>query len=475
LASAARASRIQNGLKRGPSSSDIDSEIDKEHQILENQRQFQNQASNEAKLLIREARSLLVKAIGITQSHDQQSRLLDLVEIFREYTEFGRIRHTSTLLASQVANLENATKRIENQSRHQQATQAKQASQAKTTSGKPTWAKIATQEPQSQSDQDWTIVSYTKSKNQGGKGTSTLTSSGSARDTKKPPSGSSARDTSTKKSMALSRKSTFLLAHIEQASSFSAISTRNLLNTAFRAKGIKGLVISTVSLSSKGNIIVNTTPEFNSDFLVQNEATIKGVLPLVTSVQKGEPWYKVIIHGLPIREFDTDEGMDLVLEEIKTFNKGLEPIGQPYWATSKEKRDSGLQRAGSVVVAFPTEAQANRAIKNRLLIAGISAKVVKYHTISSTAQCTRCAGYGHLDSICKKDPKCLLCGEGHVTENHYCSICKKKGKKCPHVTTKCSNCLSTTHSASSKQCEVYLAIKQATIATTIPIITPINE
>jgi hypothetical protein len=113
-ASAARASRTQNGLKRSPSSSDIDSDIDKEHQILENQRQFQNQASNEAKLLIREARSLLVKAIGITQSHDQQSRLLDLVEIFREYTEFGRIRHTSTLLASQVANLENATKRIEN-------------------------------------------------------------------------------------------------------------------------------------------------------------------------------------------------------------------------------------------------------------------------------------------------------------------------------------------------------------------------
>jgi hypothetical protein len=267
---------------------------------------------------------------------------------------------------------------------------------------------------------------------------------------------------------------------MEQASSFSAISTRNLLNSAFRAKGIKGLVISTVSLSSKGNIIVNTTPEFNSDFLVQNEATIKGVLPLVTSVQKGEPWYKVIIHGLPIREFDTDEGMDLVLEEIKTFNKGLEPIGQPYWATSKEKRDSGLQRAGSVVVAFPTEAQANRAIKNRLLIAGISAKVVKYHTISSTAQCTRCAGYGHLDSICKKDPKCLLCGEGHVTENHYCSICKKKGKKCPHVTTKCSNCLSTTHSASSKLCEVYLAIKQATTttasasATSIPTIN-INE
>ena len=116
-------------------------------------------------------------------------------------------------------------------------------------------------------------------------------------------------------------------------------------------------------------------------------------------------------------------------------------------------------------MAFPTEIQANRAIKNRLLIAGISAKVVKYYTISSTIQYTKYTGYGYLDSICKRESKCLLCGEGHVTENHFCSICKKKGKKCPHVITKCSNCLSTAHSASSKLCEVYLVIKQATTPT----------
>ena len=99
-----------------------------------------------------------------------------------------------------------------------------------------------------------------------------------------------------------------------------------MLNTAFCLKGIKELVISTVSLSLKGNIIVNTTPEFNSDFLVQNEAIIKGVLSLVKKIQKGEHWYKVIIYSLPIRKFDIPKGIELVLEEIKTFNKGLEPI-----------------------------------------------------------------------------------------------------------------------------------------------------
>ena len=52
-ASTARLSRIQNGLKRGPSSSNIDSNIDKEYQNHGNHYQYQNQASNKAKLLIR--------------------------------------------------------------------------------------------------------------------------------------------------------------------------------------------------------------------------------------------------------------------------------------------------------------------------------------------------------------------------------------------------------------------------------------
>jgi hypothetical protein len=36
---------------------------------------------------ILEARDLLVKAIGLTKEYDKQTRLLDLIEIFREYTE----------------------------------------------------------------------------------------------------------------------------------------------------------------------------------------------------------------------------------------------------------------------------------------------------------------------------------------------------------------------------------------------------
>ena len=54
------------------------------------------------------------------------------------------------------------------------------------------------------------------------------------------------------------------------------------------------------------------------------------MLPLVIGLKKGEPWYKVIVHSIPIQEFNTEDGIDLVVSEIKTFNKGLEPIGRLY-------------------------------------------------------------------------------------------------------------------------------------------------
>ena len=52
-----------------------------------------------------------------------------------------------------------------------------------------------------------------------------------------------------------------------------------------------------------------------------------------------------------------------------------------------------------------------------------------------------------------------------MISNHNCSICKKKGAKCSHLVIKCTNCQNTTHSANSKLCEVYLAIKNKTTNT----------
>ncbi|KAF1982154.1 hypothetical protein K402DRAFT_397894, partial [Aulographum hederae CBS 113979] len=72
--------------------------------------------------------------------------------------------------------------------------------------------------------------------------------------------------------------------------------------------------------------------------------------------------------------------MDLsnVSSEMSLYNNGLQVIGDPYWLTSAEKRQ--VQKAGSIVVAFATEKEASFCIRNRVYIAGISARVEKVYS-----------------------------------------------------------------------------------------------
>jgi hypothetical protein len=63
-----------------------------------------------AKSAILEARDLIVLASTLTTSRNEQTRLLDLLEVFREYTEKGQLYKASTIITSQIANLETATR-----------------------------------------------------------------------------------------------------------------------------------------------------------------------------------------------------------------------------------------------------------------------------------------------------------------------------------------------------------------------------
>lgn len=75
----------------------------------------------------------------------------------------------------------------------------------------------------------------------------------------------------------------------------------------------------------------------------------------------------------------------MIKNEVSTFNKGLNPIGMPHLISTKANRE--VKRAGSVAVAFATEVEANKAICNRLYIAGISVRVTRFFSVASTTQC----------------------------------------------------------------------------------------
>jgi len=127
---------------------------------------------------------------------------------------------------------------------------------------------------------------------------------------------------------------------------------RNAFNKAFEAKGVKGPVVASVTKSTTDNqnIVLTTTDAYTSDYLIANQAIWETLVPFELA-QKDTPWYKVVIHGVPTADFNNSDGMTMIIDEIKTFNKGLNPIGTPYWLSSAEKRST--QRAGSVAVALP--------------------------------------------------------------------------------------------------------------------------
>ncbi len=96
---------------------------------------LQEPISSSIRNTILEARDLIIKAYTLSQSRDEQSKLLDLVEVFREFTELGRIRHTTSILATQIANLEQTSRKIDIQARQIQEKPKKPKS--------TTWAKVA--------------------------------------------------------------------------------------------------------------------------------------------------------------------------------------------------------------------------------------------------------------------------------------------------------------------------------------------
>ena len=77
-------------------------------------KQLRNQAlgsqGHTSQSAILEARDLIVLASTLTNSRDEQTRLLDLLAIFREYTEKGNLFKASLIITSQIANLESATR-----------------------------------------------------------------------------------------------------------------------------------------------------------------------------------------------------------------------------------------------------------------------------------------------------------------------------------------------------------------------------
>jgi hypothetical protein len=271
------------------------------------------------------ARDLLIKAAHQAESGSQQTKILDLLNIFREYLEKdGNLPRDASVLTAQLQRLEQTTQALQTTARQSQTINQigrarinqnephtgttkntsqvqpmKQVPQARAGPSNPpppakSWANIAG--PSKGQQKEWTLVQQKK------------------KEAPKP------------------RKSNrvILIQDSTTKQKFSPLQVRDKINQAFRVRGVEGPVVAIVSSTRKENIALTTTEQYSAEFLMEKVVLWKNLAPHVCAI-KDEPWFKVVIHGVPTTEFGNIEDLSSISEEIRVFNRGLKIIGQPYW------------------------------------------------------------------------------------------------------------------------------------------------
>ncbi|PZD26226.1 hypothetical protein A1F97_10925 [Pyrenophora tritici-repentis] len=314
------------------------------------------------------ARDLILQASTMAQSHVSQNKLLELLDVFRDFTEKGRVTNQitdklSTQLAYHSATLttasQQATKTIKNAV--YLATQ-KTTNQPKVTSTdtsknqtKSSYATIAAQNKTA----TWTTVLPKKKQN-----------------TKKPNSYYQ------------------VVLTLLQTQPADPLQARNKVNEAFAKAGIEGPVIQAVTTSRKNNLILTTTAKYSGDFLLQNKNVWQELFPLAKA-QLLESWTKVIVHNVPTT-FEGAENLEILRSEVPTYNMGLQIVGNPYWL-SRNWQDKANS---SVVIAFKTEEEA-RKLGARITILGQNLLTEKYRATPATTQCLNCQAFEELGRAIK--------------------------------------------------------------------------
>jgi len=128
------------------------------------------------------------------------------------------------------------------------------------------------------------------------------------------------------------------------------------------------VVVLSARKSVKDNLVLTCTNSTAKEYILNHSRALLDTIG-EAKVIEDSTWFKVVAHGVPQAYFSLDKPQE-VAREVEEFNKGLTPIGTPVWLTGQQHW--GEKAGASVLLAFPTEEQATRAIRERLWIGATS-------------------------------------------------------------------------------------------------------
>ena len=144
--------------------------------------------------------------------------------------------------------------------------------------------------------------------------------------------------------------------------------------------------MTTITKSFTGlSIIITTMPDFSADFLIQKQAIWYNLVDKITrKIEKNIHWSRIVVHGVPIEPFSVNEDLDMLKNEIQTFNPQLKLMKKPSWLIFEENRQYKMH--ASIVITIENIKQASFALHNKLCIANLWLKTQKYENSTEKTQ-----------------------------------------------------------------------------------------
>ena len=71
-------------------------------------------------------------------------------------------------------------------------------------------------------------------------------------------------------------------------------------------------------------------PEYNAEFLLEKQQIWEEFFfQNLKFIERCIKWYKIVVHGVPVLPFSTDDGLSILKNEIETFNPSLKLLRNP--------------------------------------------------------------------------------------------------------------------------------------------------
>jgi hypothetical protein len=169
-------------------------------------------------------------------------------------------------------------------------------------------------------------------------------------------------------------------------------------------------------------------------------ATCRQVDSSVIAVELPEQWYRIKVHGVPMRRY-LHLGLGLAREEIELGTE-YKLMRDPMWLRNPQKLQG---KNSTIVITVGSYDELRKILANGIRFGGSRYLTGLYWELGAEAVCPRCCGIGHRSFMaCGDRPVCcFICAGTHQGSEHVCKVVdcpSKPGTACQHTPVKCGNC-----------------------------------